>query len=85
MELYYNSEIYALLCAEAGENIMIKKLMLKMIVQADDSLIEEILSAAMARKQELHPDWEIRYLAQPKSEDAQQRYERAWRVLTGEE
>ena len=64
---------------------MIKKLMLKMIVQADDSLIEEILSAAMARKQELHPDWEIRYLAQPKSEDGQQRYERTWRVLTGEE
>lgn len=59
---------------------MKKDEILQVIAEADDSLVEEILSASIARKRDLHPDWEIRYLAQPKaaSEQERERYERAW-------
>ena len=72
--------------AGKGRLTMIKAGILRMIAKTDDAFVEKVLSAAIARKRELHPDWEIRYLAQPKAADEkeQERYERAWRALTGE-
>lgn len=52
------------------------------IAQADEDSIEDILTAAMKRKQQLYPDWDIRYLAVPRTGGERQRYERVWRVLT---
>lgn len=54
------------------------------VLEADEDFIEDILTAAMKRKQMLHPDWEIRYLAVPRDAAGEQRlrYERAWQVLT---
>ena len=55
---------------------------LSAIAQADEDFIEDILTAAMKRKQQLYPDWDIRYLAVPRTGEERQRYERVWRVLT---
>ncbi|MDO5546371.1 MAG: hypothetical protein Q4F81_11245 [Eubacteriales bacterium] len=55
---------------------------LRTILEADEDFIEEILTVAMKRKQQLYPDWDIRYLAMPRTEGERQRYERAWKVLT---
>ena len=33
---------------------------------ADDTQVEQILNAALDRKRELFPDWDIQYLAVPK-------------------
>ena len=55
---------------------------LNAIAEADEDFIEDILTAAMKRKQQLCPDWEIRYLAAPRTERERQRHERAWKALT---
>ena len=55
---------------------------LNAIAAADEDFIEDILTAAMKRKQQLYPDWDIRYLAVPRTGEERQRYERVWRVLT---
>ncbi len=62
---------------------MDKEKVLLEISEADDDFIEDILTVAMKRKQQLYPDWEIRYLAVPGEAAGQQRqrYERAWQVL----
>ena len=52
------------------------------ILEADEDFIEDILTAAMRRKQQLYPEWDIRYLAVPRRERERERYERAWKVLT---
>lgn len=63
---------------------MDKEKVLLAIWEADDDFIEDILTAAMKRKQLLNPDWKIRYLAVPRdaSVEERHRYERAWQVLT---
>lgn len=65
---------------------MNKEEVLRAVAQADGDFVEEILTAAINRKRQLHPDWEIRYLALPRSAagEERQRYECAWKVLTGE-
>ena len=60
---------------------MNKQEVLKAIAEADEDFIEDILTAAMKRKQQLYPDWDIRYLAVPRTGEERQRYERVWRVL----
>ena len=55
---------------------------LNAIAAADEDFIEDILTAAMKRKQQLYPDWDIRYLAVPRTGEERQRYEWVWRVLT---
>ena len=55
---------------------------MKAIAEADEDFIEDILTAAMKRKQQLYQDWDIRYLAVPRTGEERQRYERVWRVLT---
>ena len=55
---------------------------LNAIAAADEDFIEDILTAEMKRKQQLYPDWDIRYLAAPRTGGERQRYERVWRVLT---
>ena len=54
---------------------------LNAIAAADEDFIEDILTAAMKRKQQLYPDWDIRYLAS-RWEAERDRYERAWKALT---
>ena len=61
---------------------MDRREILSAISQADEDFIEDILTAAMKRKQQLYPDWDIRYLAVPRTGEERQRYERVWRVLT---
>ena len=61
---------------------MDRREILSAIAQADEDSIEDILTAAMKRKQQLYPDWDIRYLAVPRTGEERQRYERVWRVLT---
>ena len=61
---------------------MDRREILSAIAQADKDFIEDILTAAMKRKQQLYPDWDIRYLAVPRTGEERQRYERVWRVLT---
>ena len=61
---------------------MDRREVLSAIAEADEDFIEDILTAAMKRKQQLYPDWDIRYLATPRTGGERQRYERAWRVLT---
>lgn len=58
---------------------------LRVIAQADGDFVEEILTAAIARKRQLYPDWEILYLAQSRQagSEERERYARAWQVLTG--
>lgn len=55
---------------------------LNAIAAVDEDFIEDILTAAMKRKQQLYPDWDIRYLAAPRWEAERDRYERAWKALT---
>ena len=61
---------------------MDRREILSAIAQADEDSIEDILTAAMKRKQQLYPDWDIRYLAVPRTGEERQRYERVWRVFT---
>ena len=61
---------------------MDRREILSAIAQADEDFIEDILTAAMKRKQQLYLDWDIRYLAVPRTGGERQRYERVWRVLT---
>ena len=61
---------------------MDRREILSAIAQADEDFIEDILTAAMKRKQQLYPDWDIRYLAVPRTGEERQRYEGVWRVLT---
>lgn len=63
---------------------MNKEEILHVISEADAVFIEDILTAAMKRKQLLYPGWEIRYLAMPRGTDREERnrYEQAWRALT---
>ena len=61
---------------------MDRREILSAIAQADEDSIEDILTAAMKRKQQLYPDWDIRYLAVPRTGEERQRYERAWKALT---
>ena len=61
---------------------MDRREVLSAIAEADEDFIEDILTAAMKRKQQLYPDWDIRYLAVPRTGEERQRYERVWRVLT---
>lgn len=61
---------------------MDRREILSAISQADEDFIEDILTAAMKRKQQLYPDWDIRYLAVPRTGEERQCYERVWRVLT---
>ena len=61
---------------------MDRREILSAIAQADEDFTEDILTAAMKRKQQLYPDWDIRYLAAPRTERERQRYERAWKALT---
>lgn len=61
---------------------MDRREILSAIAQADEDSIEDILTAAMKRKQQLYPDWDIRNLAVPRTGEERQRYERVWRVLT---
>ena len=61
---------------------MDRREVLSAIAEADEDFVEDILTAAMKRKQQLYPDWDIRYLVAPRTGGERQRYERAWRVLT---
>ena len=61
---------------------MDRREILSAIAQADEDFVEDILTAAMKRTQQLYPDWDIRYLAVPRTGEERQHYERVWRVLT---
>ena len=45
-----------------------KQGVLTYIMQADEILLDEILEAAVSRRRQLYPDWEMLYFALPKQD-----------------
>ncbi len=45
-----------------------KQSILAYIMQADEILVDEILEAAVSRRRQLYPDWEMLYFALPKGD-----------------
>lgn len=58
---------------------------LNYIRQAEPGEIGDILEAAVARKRELYPEWEMVYLALPKNdpEERKRTLDWVWKDLTG--
>ena len=61
-------------------------IMMQEIRKADPAEIDMILEAAVARKRELYPQWEMVYIALPKNdpEERKRTLEWVWKDLNGD-
>lgn len=69
-----------------GERKMLEQI-LRGIQNADAKEIDDILDAAVKRRRQLYPDWEMIYLAAPKKnpEDGEQIWKAVWKNMPGQE